>query len=158
MPYEEAGPMEVHPQESVWRAFTWANALIMRRFRADLREVGLRLEEFDVLVHVYRAEGHRLALGELADSLVLADSMTRSGLTRLLDRLEGDGLLTRVLSTSDRRRFDVALTHAGVARFEGIWDAHAGGIRNYFFAPLSRRDIANLDAAFAKLIDANSSS
>jgi DNA-binding MarR family transcriptional regulator len=44
---------------------------------------------------------------------VIADALSRSGITRLLDRMEADGLVLRTVSTHDRRRFDVSLTPKG---------------------------------------------
>lgn len=50
--------------------------------------------------------------------MVIANALSRSGITRLLDRMDRDGLITRTVSTADRRRFDVSLTPPGRLRFE----------------------------------------
>ena len=107
-------------QLAVWRQLQWATALIMGRFRRDLSEVGLTIEEFDVLIHLAWASEGVLPLRELTASMVLGDSLSRSGLTRLLDRLERDRLIRRDLDRRDRRRFDVALTPEGRERFAGV--------------------------------------
>jgi DNA-binding MarR family transcriptional regulator len=95
---------------AVWRQLQWATALIMGRFRRDLADVGLPIEEFAVLVHLGWAPHGTLPLQELAASMVLGDALSRSGLTRMLDRMENDGLIRRTVSRHDRRRFDVSLT------------------------------------------------
>jgi len=104
-------------QLAAWKQLQWAAALITSRFRRDLAAAGLSLEQFDVLVHLAWAPSGTLPLHELTASMVVADALSRSGITRLLDRMDRDGLITRTVSTTDRRRFDVSLTPAGQHRF-----------------------------------------
>ena len=142
-------------QLAVWKQLQWATALIMARFRRDLAGSGLSLEEFDVLVHLSWAPGGTLALHELTASMVVTDALSRSGITRLLDRMERDRLIRRTVSPHDRRRFDVSLTAQGRQRFEQVWPTHADGIGRYFAGPLTRRDIGELGRILARLIQAN---
>jgi DNA-binding MarR family transcriptional regulator len=148
-------PTLTDDQLAVWKQLQWATALIMARFRRDLAESGLSLEEFDVLVHLAWAPSQTLALHELAASMVVADTLSRTGITRLLDRMDRDGLITRTVSTTDRRRFDVSLTPQGRQRFEEVWPAHADGIGRYFAGHLTRRDIGELGRILGRLIHAN---
>ena len=142
-------------QLAAWRQLQWANALIMSRFRRDLAEFDLTIEEFDVLVHLAWASGDGLPLRELTASMVLGDALSRSGLTRMLDRMENGGLIRRKLNRRDRRRFDVALTVKGRARFELVWPPHEEGIQHYFVDPLAKRDLDALIRVLGKLIQAN---
>ena len=142
-------------QLAVWKQLQWATALIMNRFRRDLAAAGLSLEQFDVLVHLAWAPSGTLPLHELTASMVVADALSRSGITRLLDRMERDGLITRTVSTTDRRRFDVSLTAHGRQRFGQTWPAHADGIGRYFVQPLAPRDIGDLSRILNSLIQAN---
>jgi DNA-binding MarR family transcriptional regulator len=142
-------------QLAVWRQLQWATALIMGRFRRDLADVGLPIEEFDVLVHLAWAPQGALPLQELAASMVLGDALSRSGLTRMLDRMENDGLIRRKVSKHDRRRFDVTLTRKGRQRFEKVWPGHEEGIGRYFVDPLAQPDIEELGRILAKLIQSN---
>jgi DNA-binding MarR family transcriptional regulator len=148
-------PTTAEERISTWRDLQWATALIMKRFRVDLANQGLTIEEFDVLIHLASAAGGELPLQELARSMVLGDTISRSGLTRLLDRMERSGLIRRRLNRHDRRRFDVSITARGRARFETVWPEHEEGIRSYFSDPLADRDIVNLRTALTKLIRAN---
>ena len=141
-------------QLAAWKQLQWATALITSRFRRDLAAAGLSLEQFDVLVHLAWAAG-TLPLHELTASKVVADALSRSGITRLLDRMEHDGLITRTVSTTDRRRFDVSLTPPGRRRFEQVWPEHADGIGRYFVQPLTARDIEDLARILDTLIQAN---
>ena len=142
-------------QLAVWRQLQWATALIMGRFRRDLAEAGLTIEEFDVLVHLAWASEGALPLKELTASMVLGDALSRSGLTRMLDRMDNDGLIRRELNKDDRRRFDVSLTRKGRRRFEEAWPPHEDGIGRYFVDPLTQPDIAELGRILGKLIQAN---
>ena len=81
-----------------------------------------------MLVHLAWAPSGTLPLHELTASMVVADALSRSGITRLLDRMDRDGLITRTVNTTDRRRFDVSLTPHGRLRFEQAWPGHADGM------------------------------
>src|SRR5215472_18593630 len=142
-------------QLAAWKQLQWATALITSRFRGDLAEAGLSLEQFDALVHLAWAPSGTLPLHELTASMVVAEALSRSGITRLLDRMERDGLITRTVSTADRRRFDVSLTPPGRRRFGQIWPAHADGIERDFAQPLNARDIKDLARILDTLIHAN---
>ena len=142
-------------QIAAWKQLQWATALITGRFRRDLAGAGLSLEHFDVLVHLAWAPSGTLPLHQLTASMVVADALSRSGITRLLDRMERDGLITRTVSTTDRRRFDVSLTPHGRLQFDQAWPAHADGIGRYFAQPLTPRDISDLSRILDSLIQAN---
>lgn len=142
-------------QLAVWKQLQWATTLIMSRFRRDLAGAGLSLEQFDVLVHLGWAPSGTLPLHELTASMVVADALSRSGITRLLDRMERDGLISRTVSATDRRRFDVSLTPLGRQRFEQVWPAHADGIGRYFVQPLTPGQIGDLGRILHSLIQAN---
>jgi DNA-binding MarR family transcriptional regulator len=142
-------------QLEAWRRLQWATALIMGRFRRDLADQGLKLEEFDVLVHLAWAPNTTLPLHELTASMVLGDALSRSGLTRILDRMERDGLIRRKPNRQDRRRFDVSLSRRGRTKFEHVWPGHEDGIGRYFVDPLTEPDIGELSRVLAKLIAAN---
>jgi DNA-binding MarR family transcriptional regulator len=148
-------PMPTEDELAVWKQLQWASALITGRFRRDLTETGMSLEQFDVLVHLAWAPSVTLPLHELTASMVVADALSRSGITRLLDRMERDGFITRTVSTTDRRRFDVTLTPSGQQRFEQAWPGHANGIGRYFVEPLAPRDISELARILDRLIQAN---
>lgn len=142
-------------QIATWKQMHWATSLITGRFRRDLAGSELRLEEFDVLIHLAEAPSGTLPLNELTASMVVADALSRSGITRLLDRLEREGLIRRTTVANDRRRFDVSLTKRGRRRFENVWPGHAFGIGKYFVEPLEQHDIDELSRILARLIRAN---
>ena len=148
-------PAPTEDQLAAWKRLQWATALIMGRFRRDLAAAGLSLEQFDVLVHLAWAPAGTLPLHELTASMVVGEALSRSGITRLLDRMERDGLIIRTVSTTDRRRFDVSLTPAGRRRFDQAWPAHADGIQRYFAQHLTPADTAQLARILDTVIQAN---
>jgi DNA-binding MarR family transcriptional regulator len=127
----------------------------MGRFARDLTERDLTLEEFDVLVHLAWAKDGVMPLRRLVSSMVTGYQLSRSGLTRLLDRMERDGLVERTLSREDRRQFDVAISSRGREVFDRVWPEHVEGLRRYFSVALTDRDVIVLKRVLAKLIRAN---
>src|SRR5512142_2521583 len=87
-------------QLAAWRRFLTLHRRIVDAIDRDLqRSDRLPLLSYDVLIELYEAPGRRLRMAELARRVVLS----RSGLTRLVDRLEADGLLARDRVDQDRR-------------------------------------------------------
>ena len=127
----------------------------MSQFAHELAEEGLTLEEFDVVVHLAWARDGVLPLRELVASIVTGYQLSRSGLTRLLDRMERDGLVERSLSRDDRRQFDVAITDHGREVFDRVWPGHLRGIKRSFSEPLTDQDVTVLKRVLGKLIRAN---
>ena len=106
-------------------------------------------------MHLAWARDGVLPLRELVASMVSGYQLSRSGLTRLLDRMERDGLVERTLSREDRRQFDVAISSSGRAVFDRVWPDHLEGLQRYFSEPLSDPDVTALRRILAKLIHAN---
>src|SRR4051812_5445438 len=87
-------------QLTAWRRFLQAHAVLVRRLEADLlAEHQLPLASYDVLVQLVEAPEHRLRMTELAQRVLIS----RSGLTRLVDRLEREGLVSREPCDDDAR-------------------------------------------------------
>jgi DNA-binding MarR family transcriptional regulator len=134
-----------------WWGILRSSTLVLRALGSDMQDDGLQFEWFDVLINVYQYPGEAMPLSSLADNAVLS----RSGLTRLLDRMERDGLLERRLSTTDRRRFDVLLTAKGRAEFERVWPRHQQAVRDRCLQHLTAADQKAIHQALAKVITAN---
>lgn len=114
---------------AAWRAFVNAHAAVIDRIERELKAADcIPLVWYDVLVALWEAPDHRLRLNELARAIVLS----RSGLTRLIDRLEGAGLLRREASPDDLRGFYAVLTPAGREAQLRAWPIYARGIATHF--------------------------
>jgi DNA-binding MarR family transcriptional regulator len=116
-------------QAAAWRAFLRAHALMLRRIGEDLDEAGLPpFAWYEVLWVLYDAPDHHLQPSELADEVVLS----RSGLSRLIDRIEEAGLVERKACPGDRRAIHVALTEEGEQMLDKMWCVYARGIAEHF--------------------------
>lgn len=130
------------PRIDAWRAFLTAHARVVRRLDDDLRaEHGLSLAEYDTLLQIATAPGRRLRMHELAERVLLS----RSGTTRLIDRLEADGLVLRCACPSDARGAEAALTDAGLERLRTASATHLRGIDAYFLGAISPGDLGVLE-------------
>ena len=114
---------------AAWRAFLTAHALATKRISRDLADAGLPdLTWYDVLWTLYRAEGRRLRIRELADAVVLSST----GMTRFVDRLEAVGLVRREAVPGDRRGAYAVITKEGTDLLRRMWPIYARGIATYF--------------------------
>lgn len=126
---------------AVWRSFLRLHATVVRRLESDLlAEHQLPLASYDVLVQLVEAPEHRLRMTELADRVLLS----RSGLTRLVDRLEREGLVQREPCPDDARGLNAVLTDAGFARLRAAAPTHLRGIEDYMLNRLEPGELAEL--------------
>jgi DNA-binding MarR family transcriptional regulator len=130
------------PRLAPWRAFVRAQAQVSRRLDEDLRvEHGLSLQEYVALLFLAEAPERRLRMGRLADSL----SLSKSGATRLIDRLVGDGLVCRESCSSDARGAEAKLTERGLDRLRTAAPTHLRGIKDYFLSALEMDDLQTIE-------------
>jgi DNA-binding MarR family transcriptional regulator len=108
---------------------------------------GLTLSDYDVLVQLARAPECTLRNIELAKAVVL----TRSGVTRLVDGLERDGLVARASCPSDKRGTLIQLTNEGVRRLREAAETHLNGVRELFLEKIGADGRASMDELLGKL-------
>jgi DNA-binding MarR family transcriptional regulator len=114
---------------AAWRGLLRVHAGLIKRLDAELEEAhGLPLSSYEVLVNLDGAPDNQLRMRDLADLVLLS----RSGLTRLVDRLVRDGLIERATCTSDGRGAYAVLTPEGVRRLEQARETHLTGVRRRF--------------------------
>jgi DNA-binding MarR family transcriptional regulator len=135
---------------SSWRAFLRAHAVITRTLEVELlAEQDLPLAAYDVLVQLVEAPERRLRMTELAGAVLLS----RSGVTRLVDRLERAGLVSRCPVESDGRGVAAQLTDAGLARLRKASRTHLGGVARHFADRLDADDLAALERISRRLAE-----
>jgi DNA-binding MarR family transcriptional regulator len=131
-----------------WIRFLATHSAITRELEARLMGAhGLTLSDYDVLVQLARAPERKLRNIDLAKAVVL----TRSGVTRLVDGLEKDGLVRRSSCPSDKRGTFVALTDAGLARLRSATSTHVQGVRELFVELLGEEGVQQMDALLRSL-------
>jgi DNA-binding MarR family transcriptional regulator len=136
-------------QMRVWRAFLRAHAEVTRRLEADLlAEHRLPLASYDVLVQLVESRPeHRLRMTELADRVLIS----RSGLTRLIDRLEREGLVRREPCESDARGLFAVLTPEGYERLRSATGTHLRGVNDYMLAHIEPAELDVLGEALGRV-------
>jgi DNA-binding MarR family transcriptional regulator len=140
-------------QLRAWRAFLRTHAVVTRRLEADLlAEHGLPLASYDVLVQLVEAPQQRLRMSELAERVLLS----RSGLTRLVDRMEREGLVHREVCEDDARGLFTVLTDAGFDRLRSASGTHLRGVSDYAVGDLSDEEAEQLAALMARMLAAGS--
>ena len=122
---------------AAWRALLASHAALVDRLGEELQdEKDLPLPWYEVLLWLNQAPDGRMRMGELAGSLLL----TPSGVTRLVDRMEADGLVQRQQCPSDRRGWNAVITPAGRARLRSAAPVHMRGIERHFGRHLSDQE------------------
>ena len=120
-------------ERGVWRLFLTLNFAINRALDKELQlESGLTLPEFEVLWELTNAPGNRVRMRDLADHLLF----TRSGATRLIDRLEAAGYVERDGCDQDGRGVFANLTESGFEKFESATVDYVAALRRHFLNPL----------------------
>jgi len=143
------GPALTDEQLRAWRLFLEAHSRITRRLEADLlAERGLSLATYDVLVQLVEAPDRRLRMSDLADRVLLS----RSGLTRLVDRLEAEGLVERHAVGDDGRGTWAVLTDAGWRRLRDATSVHLSGVRDYALGRLDQAEAAELARLMSRML------
>ena len=133
---------------AAWRGMLRAHAELVRTLDAELaREHDLPLSSYEVLLYLNDSGDGRMRMSELADSVLLS----RSGLTRLVDRLERQGLLKRERCTSDARGLFAEITPEGRSAFAAARQTHLDGVRRLFLERFSRDELRTLGALWQKL-------
>ncbi|HZX25809.1 MAG TPA: MarR family transcriptional regulator [Telluria sp.] len=137
--------------ESSWPLLLTAQAVLTEEVERRLDAAGLpSLAWYDVLWALERAPERRLRMHELADGMVLS----RSNLTRLVDRLGEAGLLRRETDPADRRGAFAVLEPKGEELRRRMWPVYAAAIRELYDAHLDAEEQKVLGAALRKLIAA----
>ena len=135
-------------REEAWRALITAYSAAVEGIERGLSEARLPpLGWYDVLLELSAAPEYRLRMHELARAVVLS----RSGLTRLVDRLEKAGLLRREPDPADGRGSFAVLTDEGARMRETMWPVYAKGIAEHFGAHVSDEEAEVLSRALGRV-------
>ena len=136
---------------AAWRLLLEAHAAVVDRLGRELEAAcGLPLTWYDVLVQLAAAPEGRLRMRDLARAVLLS----RSGLTRLVDRMEASGMVCREAHPSDGRGAFAVLTPAGRTALRRAAPVHLRGIEAHFARHLSDAGAAALRDALSRVVDA----
>ena len=132
-----------------WQAFLRASIRLMDRLDAELDGHGLSLADYEILVHLSGEATGELRMTELAARTLVS----RSGLTRRLDRLVDAGLVERRNCPTDRRGVFAVLTDVGRRRLEEAAPTHVEGVRRHFISQLEGQDLPALTASLNAVVE-----
>jgi DNA-binding MarR family transcriptional regulator len=122
---------------AAWRGLLQVHARVTQQLDAQMQaEHGLALSAYEVLMFLDDAPEHRIRMSEIAERVLLS----RSGCTRLVDRLAEQGYVTRCADATDGRGLYAQLTEAGVAKISSARATHRDGIRRFFLDHLTATD------------------
>jgi DNA-binding MarR family transcriptional regulator len=138
------------PGIDAWRTFLHAHARVTRRLDEELQAAhGLSLAEYDALLQIAHSPGRRVRMNVLAERVILS----RSGITRLVDRLESAGSVERSACATDARGQEAVLTADGLTRLRAAAKTHLDGVRRYFLDRLDDAELASVERSLSRVAD-----
>jgi len=136
---------------NAWGAFLTAHKALENILSRELESAcGLPLTWFDALAQLRMAPGHRLTMGQLATALLFS----KSGLTRLIDRMVEAGLVQRLARPGDRRSLHIALTDAGEEKYRQALPIHLEHVKRHFAAYIEEGEAAAVESALVRMANA----
>ena len=138
------------PELRAWRGMLRAHAALAKALDAQLEAAhGLQLSSYEVLMYLADAEDERMRMCDLASSILLS----RSGLTRLVDRLQREGLLERVACRDDARGAFAKLTPLGRERLAAARITHLAGVRAMFLDVFTPQELEVLGESWDRVLE-----
>jgi len=132
-----------------WRALVRAHACLVKRLDVQLEhEHALALSSYEVLLRLSESDGGKMRMHDIASSVLLS----RSGLTRLVDRLERDDLVSRCSCENDARGAYAVITAAGRTKVAEARATHLAGVRAVFVAHYSEAELELLGPLLERLL------
>jgi len=135
-----------------WIALLTAYGRVTRALSSELMDAsGLSLADFDVLAQLARSDQYKLRMSELADAVLIS----KSGLTRRIDRLAINGWVTRRRCTEDGRVHWATLTPLGLRTFKAVAPTHLAAVAERFGAALPTSEMERLTRDLLKIAAKN---
>jgi DNA-binding MarR family transcriptional regulator len=135
-----------------WIALLTAYGRVTRALSSELMDAsGMSLADFDVLAQLARREGYALRMSELAEAVLIS----KSGLTRRIDRLAVNGWVTRRRCTEDGRVHWATLTPLGLRTFKAVAPAHLAAVAERFGGALPISEMDRLTRDLLKIAAKN---
>jgi DNA-binding MarR family transcriptional regulator len=136
-------------EQRAWRAYITLAQLLMRQLDRDLHPFGLSTHDYEILVELSEAPGHRLRMTELADRT----AQSRSRLSHQINRMETRGLVSRAECEGDKRGTFAVLTENGTATIKTVAPFHVASVRHHFIGQFAAGDLTALTDAYEPVLD-----
>jgi DNA-binding MarR family transcriptional regulator len=138
------------PRFTAFGLFAEAFTGLTNRFAVQFEEHRLSAVEFEVLMRLARSPGTRLRMTDLAGQT----SLSTSGVTRVVDRMDRDGLVRREACASDRRSSYAVITTEGRQRLDEVLPGHLELLQQWFIGQLTPGQLDVLLDAMRSIRDA----
>jgi MarR family transcriptional regulator, 2-MHQ and catechol-resistance regulon repressor len=125
------------PRITAMGLFSEAFVGLTARLSCQIARHGLSMIEFEVLIRLGRSPDGQLRMTDLSAQT----SLTASGVTRVIDRLERDGYVSRMACPTDRRSLYAVITRSGRDRLAAILPEHIELIDEWFTGRLNPQDL-----------------
>jgi len=150
-PFELGRELLTAPRINAWGAFLAGHKLLETILSRELESAcGLSLGWFDVLAQLHMAPDQRLTMTQLASAIMFS----KSGLTRLIDRIEEAGLVQRLACPGDRRSLHIALTEAGLEKYRQALPIHLETVKRHFAAYIEDSEAAAVESSLTRIATA----
>ena len=143
-------PWLTQEQQRVWRAYLSGTNRIMQHLENELRQFGLDLGEYEIMVRLSESPDHAMRMSELADQV----GQSRSRLTHTITRMENKGLIARGSCAGDRRGVLASLTEEGYAFLVKVAPYHVASVREILVDPVYAEDFEALGRAMKSVLAA----
>jgi DNA-binding MarR family transcriptional regulator len=148
-PRTDASRWLTDEEQRAWRAYIRLAQLLMRQLDRDLHPFGLSMHDYEILVELSEAPGHRLRMTELADRT----TQSRSRLSHQINRMETRDLVSRAECEGDKRGTFAVLTANGEATIKTVAPSHVASVREHFIDQLDAGRLAALTDACEPVLD-----
>jgi DNA-binding MarR family transcriptional regulator len=138
-----------HPLITLTGLLIEAESALLARINTTLRSAGIATDAFEVLLRLSRSPGGRLRMSALSRQLTI----TTGGATRMMERLERDGLVRRVPGTDDRRVVFAEVTETGRLELQRVIGVHVRDLIDVFTVRLEPDEVAALERGLRALRD-----
>ncbi|MEV5411831.1 MarR family winged helix-turn-helix transcriptional regulator [Thermopolyspora sp. NPDC052614] len=135
-------------EQRAWRALLAAHKLLDHRLDRDLHELGLSLNDYEILVNLSESPEHRMRMSDLATATI----QSRSRLSHQISRMESAGLVTRESCPYDRRGTFAVLTGHGWDVIRKAAPQHVASVRRHFVDLLTPDLIEALEKAYTPVV------
>ncbi len=136
-------------QQHIWRTYLLGSSRLAERLDADLREHGIDMGEYEILVVLEETPHRRVRMSDLAESV----HQSRSRLTHTIARMEKRNLVRRTMCPEDRRGVWAELTDAGFELLREAAPSHVACVRKNFVEAMDAADFETLGRAFQAVLD-----
>ncbi|MCX3064131.1 MarR family winged helix-turn-helix transcriptional regulator [Streptomyces beihaiensis] len=136
-------------EQCAWRTHLEVNRLLNYQLERDLQPFGLTMNDYEILVNLSEADGHRMRMSDLAASTL----QSKSRLSHQITRMENAGLVRRENCESDRRGLYTVLTDFGMETMRKVAPHHVTSVRQHFVDLMSPEELTALHKALTPIAE-----